>query len=215
MAGYRRRSIPRTLALRSKWERPEAQTGLVRFRYADQGFDASTTVGNSYRSTYNFRGNGPYDPDSTGVGVQPYGWDYKSGAFTDVMVYASKITVRWNIADNSAREVVCTILPLIVQAPTSIDSADVRQIPKHRQTRLAGVSGITRRNTQTSYCSTKFFYKYTDTTLDGTFSAVPGQQWFWHVIADTAALGVEVAIYFDVEITYYCRLSKQTTYNES
>lgn len=81
---YRRRkfTFPRTLpAIRTK--------ARVRFRYADSDFKLTSTTG--VMVGHGFVANGCFDPDATGVGHQPYGWDQWSPYFHNYVVVGSKI----------------------------------------------------------------------------------------------------------------------------
>lgn len=87
---------------------------------------------------------------------------------------------------------------------------------RYRETNL--FSGFNRLNVVKNYCSTKKikpFVSKADASYDTGWTANPGQQWYWVVYFDTSGTGEEVAINFDVEITYYCGIAKLDDVNES
>lgn len=213
---YNRRNythIPKII--RDRWSNPLAASKSVKFKYADIGFDLSTTtvdVGH-----YVFRGNGPYDPDSTGVGVQPYGWDdlMKNSLYYWYKVVACKVKFKIYKTGNTD-QVTISVLPSTSStlSYTSID--DLLAYGRCSQRRITNEKPMT---TITRYITTNDMVKSRtnigDADLAGTYTSLPIIQWFWHIFSDSTIVMQNVQIYFDVEITYYTRVLRLDTANES
>lgn len=215
MVKARRYTVPKTIALRGKWENPLRQRGLFKLRYADTDFDMSTTAGASYRTTYAFAGNGLYDPDTTGVGVQPYGYDQITTLFNIYRVYASQIKVRF-FCEEATPKLVVTVFPAI-STPTYLDPSDLRVMPLARQHVISNQEGINRGNFLKQYCSTYTLLRESskDRDAQGATSSNPTAIWYWCVVADTSDTTGEITCSMDVQITYYVQLTKNMNVNES
>lgn len=68
---------------------PKSRT--VSMRYVQKN-TLTSTVGTLGVNTY--RANGPFDPDRTGTGHQPMGWDVWAGLYNHATVISSKISVK-------------------------------------------------------------------------------------------------------------------------
>lgn len=64
-----------------------------KLRYCDQ---LSLNAGAGTTATQLYRANGLYDPDVTGAGNQPRGWDQMIALYNHAIVIGSKITVQWS-----------------------------------------------------------------------------------------------------------------------
>lgn len=226
----RRRSVPRSLkmvpsrrfttsrtsrSLRPKWTNPLAQGALVKFRYIDNAFDLSTAAA-TYRSARAFRGNSVYDPDATGLGVQPYGFDEYSALFSGYIVYASKIKVRF--ATTGAYKVIMSLLPLTSSSLTYDDPSDLRAVVGSQQRVLDNVTGFTRSNYMRAYWTTRKAYPgYSprDSVFAASTTANPTAQWYWWIVADSADIATDASVSADVQVTYYCIMRRTTNQNES
>jgi len=73
--------------------------------YYQRGFELKSSIG--ALQTWNFRANDAYDPDATGTGQQPAGFDETMASYEQFCVVSSKITVRF--ISNSTSVVICAI----------------------------------------------------------------------------------------------------------
>lgn len=206
--------------LRTKWKNPIPQNSMYRFKYVDNGFTGSLAIGNVYRYYYRFVGNGCYDPDNTGAGVQPYGFDQVSALFPSgtYRVTGSSITINYAIKGNTGSQIKVFVIPSRQQTLTYTDVSDLRTIPYAKYSLTDKVAGIGRKNWIKSYCSTSKLrrnFSVTDAGWGALFTTNPTLTWFWHVYFDGSDAGEDVIILFDVKIVYYTRVCRVDDVNES
>lgn len=221
---YRRKGrYPKVPRLRLGWKNPLPEVGKFRLTFNDTGFEETTVVGAGYINSHMFRGNSIYDPDATGVGVQPYGYDQYLGAsspFQAYRVFASKITIYPTIKADATYP--ATVLRGIVfpfrdtSGPSYFEPNDLSRLPWHK-TLVLRSSDNNGKTKFSSYCSTKKIIPDTmeDTTFQGGYASNPGTQWTWQVYWDTTTQGVQGRVTYDVKIVYYVKLFKRDTINES
>jgi len=187
--------------------------------YEDTSFTISPVSGNGYYDRYVFRGNGPYDPDFTGFGSQPYYYDNLAAIYNRYRVIRSKITVTMftTSADTAVQNIKCTLFPYQLSSdPTYSEYNDLKRIGKCRYLQWNQDRNDFRTVTMSNSCSTDYF---TDNPLDedweGGVSDVPDSQWYWQFTADTSGISAEVTINFDVKIVYECVFKKRVAPDES
>jgi len=164
-------------------------------------------------STRSFRGNSVYDPDATGTGIQPTGFDQWSLFYYYFRVYGSKLKCQFiSLADNAASQAaVLTIIPALSQTPIA-DSEDAATNPYAKQIvrNLVNMSNCTLSNYMgTSKISgvSKSVIKNDDqfvgtTAADGGGSN-PNEQWWWWLLAESPASSGTSSIQVVVTITYF------------
>lgn len=219
---YRRKRYTKISALRAKWVNPLSNKALLRFTYCDSSFSRTLNVAGGYAAYYIFRGNSIYDPDQTGVGVQPYGFDQyvADGLYTNFRVTSSAISVYFRPEETYAkmRRLHAMIIPLR-SAPVLTDISDVRMIPNHKETTYDGETESTKGAKMKHYMSTKRIIPEVtsgDLALSGTYAGNPTTVWLWLVYFYTDTYDdEEIDIYFDVKIKYYTILSRTGVPNES
>lgn len=219
----RRKNYTKVKSLRPKWLNPLSQKQLVCFNYSDSSFSRTLNVAGGYSGYYVFRGNGPFDPDYTGVGVQPYGYDQYTGSalYTYYRCPSSSIRVYFRAEETyaSIRRLHAFLIPMRIPNPVLTDISDVRNIPLRIETTYDGETESTKGAKMKHYCSTrKIFTEGTSTDFGFTsgYATVPSGQWYWIVHFYTDVYDTEeVDIYFDVKIKYYTILSRSDVPNES
>lgn len=207
-------------SLRAKWTDPIPQNASYKFRYVDNGFNSTLDVVSGYRTFHRFSGNSCYDPDSSGIGVQPYGWDEVCALFpTGVYrVCASSCTISFAIASASASQVKVYLIPSRDASPSYTDVSDLLMIPGCRSTRIDKSAGLTRQNYLESYCTTRWIRKSfnnADSSWGANVATNPASMWYWLVYFDCGDTAESVNITFDVSITYYTLMSRVDSMNES
>jgi len=198
---------------------------MRRFVYNDEAF--SVSLSNITTPAFNiFRGNSCYDPDYTGAGVQPYGWDQLCPTFyTHYNVRASKITVYPSVRQTSTSDFCplfeCIVVPYRETSIPYIELADIRRMPYARSIRFASLSTAnTRPPRVSSYTTTTAMWGKevsNDSDAIGQYNGNPVNTWYWFVFLDntTWATPTAVTVKFDVKIVYYTKLERKVELNES
>lgn len=189
----------------------QASTRYVKFRYIDNGFDAS--IADPADQSYTvFAGNSCYDPQTSVGGVQPYDWDAYSFAYSAYTVAASKITIypRCATADMNIR---VFIFPSWTSgAESNTDPSDLSAMKGCRQMVLTSTSAGNGRATKLSnYFTTRRAVGpgSADYSVTSSVGANPGLPWYWKVYFDNSSYSAgstTAALFFDVKIVYYTKL---------
>lgn len=217
-ARYRARTRRTRRAKRTRWEIPIRPRKFVKIAYADTGYTAVLGSSGGYINSYVFRGNGAYDPDYAGIGVQPYAWDQLCpGLFNHYRVAASSIRMHINVPQ-AATDVKIFVVPWRNTAAQYTDAADLRQMPRCKQIVVNGQLGTMRGHNLSHYCSTRAIFPElprNDDTLSSSYNNVPYSQWYWLIYFDTTSQVQTTTIVFDIEIKYYTVLEMTESVNES
>jgi len=163
--------------------------------------DFRTMTASTNQAEYVYRLNSLFDPDFTGVGGQPDGFDQWKALYTNYRVVACGVEVE-AVGGNG--------FGLLAIAPTStstaISSAEEVAGLRHAQSQVF---------TTTQRAKVKALYRvgevfgYPDETILASDSCTaacttnPGSQAFLHVAAETS--GASDIVYFRVLLTYYAR----------
>lgn len=207
--GYRKRYRKR----RNPMNRPSTRSGLA-------GIPDSKFVKLKYTTFLNlnggalpfavhrFRGNGLFDPDSTGIGGQPLAFDQWANFYEKNLVYASKINVQLlnNNTTSGPGNVLINIIPTeeIVTRTYSELSDSRYNVNRLIAPVSAGSNGVYMKN----YISTKKLYGDTniDDLYEADFTSLPNRQWYWHIQADSFNETDVPNLAVKVTITYYVKL---------
>lgn len=212
------------MQLRAKWLNPDSQKLMLRFTYTDTGFSRTLAAGTAWAGEYVFRGNGPYDPDLTGVGVQPYSYDQYLGAalYTNYLVKSSSIRVYFHPdADfSSIRRLHAMLIPTRQQTLIVTDPSDLRMMPFAQETTYDGETESTKGAKMKHYASNKKVipeFNSNSYSYSAVYNGTPASQWYWHVIfwTDMYSSTEQINCIFDVKIRYYTILSRSALPNES
>lgn len=181
------------------------QTLITKFQY-------TTNIPYSSYPTpqiYVFRGNGPYDPDASGTGTQPIGFDAMTTFYGYYEVYASKIEV------TLINEMTSSLTMAIVPAITTTDAVDfltTKAMPLGK-TIICGPKGSGSENkTLINYCRTFDVFGLkagTDTDIGAAMTSNPTRQWYWPVVLESADQSSTITCNVLVVITYYVILSNR------
>lgn len=152
---------------------------------------------------YVFASNGLYDPDITGAGHQPAGFDQLMGLWNEYVVVASEIKVSFTNASTDAVGVTCGIS----HVDSATTSGDFRVYIENGQTvwgkiaTRAGMDKITlTNNVNIRDISTQDIFN--DDNFSGTSAKNPNDTHYWHIWV-YADQGTDIgSVYATVEITY-------------
>lgn len=199
---------------------PNKCTGKLVYR--DSGFDLSTAVGGGYIARHVFRANSIFDPDYTGVGVQPYWHDTLQTIYTRYRVNACKITLWFSTttAIGTAEEIkVCLFPHKSASDPSNQEFVDLAALPYCKQVswnqQSLGNRGKTKLQMYRSTRSAIGLVNSRDYDLTAAFGANPSVGWYYHVYANTADVEADTSILMDVKMTYYCTFYQRLSVNES
>lgn len=174
---------------------------LMRHRYVESGSLTSTTGGLALQ---NFRANGMFDPNQTGVGHQPMYFDTLTGIYDHYTVISSVITVEFTPASS-------TTLPAIVGLMLNDDSTTTPGSSYAIAEQGGSVSKVLSAtgNVNPIVLKSKFSAKGTfggsvlaNDNLQGTASADPTEQTIFTLFAQTLDLAGTTSTYWRVTIDY-------------
>lgn len=195
---------------------PDSMT--VKLTYADQ-FTLDPGVGGT-PATYVFRANGCNDPDYTGTGHQPYGWDEYTTLYNHYIVLGSKIEL---VATNSGDDTnSMNLISLYVSANSTVASnalTDVLERPNQKYI-LVGARNAGPKKLWKNF-SAKRFFDLTDLNdnrdhMGAAVNADPTEQAYFIVAASPYQAGVNTnATACTIKITYIVRFSERKNLTQS
>lgn len=193
---------------------------FVRMKFNDvtQGLDPAVGV-NAIRV---YRCNDLYDPDSTGLGAQPMGFDQWMIFYEHFTVLSSKITCTFlpNFTQSTANQYICGIYTDSNSTSTAIPTAMMEQ-PGTRYGILTANAARPLILSKTFSTSTFFGKSRNDvlaeSELKGTDVGSPSEQAFWHVFATAADTNLVDAaeVRVNISIEYFAYLSERRTMPQS
>jgi len=216
---YRRKTYRTTRRFRSRWTNPLSQSKLVRFPYADSNFSVSLTAINNYTALHVFRGNSIFDPDYTGVGVQPYQFDQlcNDTTYTNYRVGGSSCKVYFR-PGAEIRRLHVILIPMRIANPLILDVNDIRMTPNHKETTYDSAQESTRGAKLSHYCSLKRLcseFAAADADTSGYYTGNPSLMFYWCLFFVADGIVATTSVYFDVVIKYYTKLSRTAEPDDS
>lgn len=237
--GYRRRgyrfksSFPRRYRLsfrgrsrtngapvfRGRWATAMPLSKNLRLKYIDDGFTIVNNVGEAFKERV-FRGNSAYDPDETGVGVQPYGYDQWSALLGRYRVYASKICVYINDVTSgslNAADVMFSLVPMTNNTMIVTDGSSILALPMSTHVNVTPNCLTNHKWKVKNYATTrKVLDNVSDQDMAAVTSSNPATQWYWsfncfYHRTPTAA----TTFTFSVKIIYYLKFFRNNALNAS
>lgn len=174
-----RRGIPRGLF---------AKTTKMAFRYVDT-ITLNPTIG-ANMVYHTFSANGMYDPDITGTGHQPRGFDQYMQFYQHYTVIGSKLKATF--VTNDATYTGLSYVGLTQTGGATPAITDIHTVIEKKSFKVNTVMG-TRPRVVTSKCnlSKAFGQKVLQEDANaGTAAANPAEQWYFQVMAGTNKVGV-------------------------
>jgi hypothetical protein len=180
----------------------------VTLRYAEvQEYTASTAHNQIYR------GNGPYDPDYTGIGVQPLGFDELSALYIYHRVISSDIVVTY--ANLGAANAMVCVLPTLVTTTFATKEAAMC-MPYSKWMTIGQVNGVSVAGMEHSMQTHRVMgcpksVVQNDSDLWGDVGNVPAQQWFWYIYSGSTDSATTQVGTLSVEIRYRVTFFRRQT----
>lgn len=188
------------------------------------GFPDSVRVKLNYIATYTgstgasvvvaqvMRGNGPYDPDASGTGAQPYNYDDWTQQYQRYRVWGSRITVTPFGTGNTYITQGAQLVIIPSQDGTSItsgefDSTSVAPYAKYFNYNGTIIGSMYPRGfshsmtTQKIYGLTRAQMLGSD-ALSSAYNSTPSQQWYWQVTFASFDNAATVPVWFRVKVEY-------------
>jgi len=220
---YTTRKVALPMQRRIHWNDPvKKNSEFMRLTYQDTAFPAAMTTATSYLYNQTFRHNSLYDPDFTGVGVQPYGLDQLFGVdkfYGNYIVYGSRITITpyypGNDVGNAIRGAVCTVFPFNSANCTYDEVNDLARIPYKKQVCIRSLDDLTRTRRIVNYISYRKLSGKDPRDNVAQYNANPVNGTYWVVKWNNQAAGVDLTMKYDVRIDYYIKAIKIDNINES
>lgn len=188
---------------------------FLKLKYND--IQSLNTFSQAYQD-YIYRGNSVYDPNYTGTGNQPQGFDEWSAFYGQYRVYGSKMTCTFidSSGTNYAQSV--AIIPNL-STTAFTDPIRVIETPYSSSSTITLNSGLGKR-TLSSYMSTAKMWGIDKQTVSSgdlyraTTGNNPTNNWYWHVFAYDMGAS-EASVYIQVKITYYLEMFDRVQLNTS
>ena len=194
---------------------PIADSQVVKLKYGEL---LTLTSSAGLAATHVFSANNCFDPNTTGVGHQPMGFDEWMQFYNHFTVLGSKIKVTYMPANSGAGGAALCSIKLQDDATAVVTIND--SILEQTGVVWKALGGDTAQGSQTlkKYFSAKKFFDVADvkdnSQFNGTHTSSPTEQAFYH-LSISGIDGTAVTCYFAVEIEYIVRLSERSTLLQS
>lgn len=180
---------------------------LVKLTYVDSAAQTSNT---GSITTYNFKSNGMYDPNFTGTGHQPLGFDQMMAQYNHFTVIGSKITVTFDVQPTATVPVLVAIQSAAGTSftPTSID--EICEQPRIHWKLLPVGNGNSRGKLSHKFSAKKFFSTkaiVAEDSYKGSASIDPVETAFYRILMAAENAGT-VTVNWRVRITYIAVFSE-------
>ncbi len=179
---------------------------MVKLKYIDFIHFSAAASGN-----YVFRGNSTFDPDFTGTGHQPMGYDELQTLYRKVRVFGSKISVKVNSesATPEASSAVVVLTPQGILGGNPAKLSDAMEHPRARWRLLSTYNGGGAQRSLRNYMSTRQIEgitkaKAADADYSSQTDAVPLKKWYWRIHYSSTNETSSIDLTLCVQLIYYC-----------
>lgn len=188
-------------------------------KYMDRQFSITYNNIGNVPGIHTFRMNSIYDPDYTGVGVQPYYHDTFVPLYDRYKVNAAKITVYISSSTSHKLNYVAIVPSKTSAGPDYEEINDICNVPGAVVKAFSTVP-----DSRAPLCIIKkycrldwFFDNLKDESFTCTFGENPDNAYaaFFHVMAWEGFNAANMTYTFDVKIKYYCNLIRAKEQDES
>lgn len=198
---YRKRRVYTSTVPRSVQIVPDMFNTVLKY---NQSYDMSSMSG-TYR---NFRGNSVYDPDETGTGEQPTGFDQLMLLYNYYTVSASKIKILCmnDSTTASSGNIIVSVIPLTVDTDSLLGFRQLMTNSFAKSRAIAPVSAGGNPIVLSNYITTKKMlpgFSVKDQGYAGTDASSPGEEWYWHVEVNHIDGVSSTDLWINVTLEYY------------
>lgn len=190
------------------WYGPMPKSFTTKFRYSSQVIIDATVAGAAWHV---YRANGMFDPDQTGFGHQPYGFDQMMAFYFHFTVTSSKITV--SSASNNSNPILLAV-GVRGDPTTTLLAEDIMEQPMMKTAIMSNQQSGPAIGALTSvFSAEKFFGRPRSAIVGsadyrGSTGAGPAEQAYFHVGIvpnyggnDPAAQTVQVIVEYTATLT--------------
>lgn len=178
----------------------------AKLRYADQ---FQLTWGSVVtENDYIFRANSLFDPDLTGTGHQPRGFDQYMSMYDHYTVVGAKCTATFTneSTSNASMPIACAIALTDDSAPIVAKYTDIMERSDIRSCTIAHPEGSNAVRTLTKGFGAKKFFGRTNIMdnddLKGDAGTNPAEKAYFHILNSIAALSTDRGVNINVVIDY-------------
>lgn len=179
---------------------------VMTLRYAQQGVLSTGAAG--VMATYNFRCNGMFDPDQSGVGHQPMYFDQMMAIYDHYTVIGAKIRVTFAQADTTPTTAQ-TRIPVLCGVFVNDDSTTTPGINGVLENALMSAKTFNLNAGSALTCKMGWSAKKVfggsvlgNASLVGTATVNPAEEQFFTLFLDSAAMLDSTDVYYRVQIDY-------------
>lgn len=203
------RNRPSTSIIRSPSSLPDRM--FVKLKYTDVfTLSSSTSIASQI-----MRGNGMYDPDQSGVGHQPLGFDQWQSFYKKFYVIGSSCKAKLQGTTNSG------IVMLRPQLVTTTGTVISTELEKPRTRYALTQTGGSNQDVLSGYMNTLRIFgrpktEFGDLEFTGTMaSSDPPQIWYWVIASQNADESSNFNVNVVVEVVYYAMLTDRVRLGQS
>jgi len=191
----RRRQMPREVYVRGV-------TGFADTEYVKLVYEDNFTMsGTPPMMIQTMRGNALFDPDQTGVGHQPKGFDQYSQIYSKYRVYSSRIQCSALVGNSST-----CILAIVPDTDVilSVTPSSLGEDARCKKTTIIPTGGNGTRSVKHEMTTCQQLGKHTiqDEDYAGSTLSNPTQLWYWNVIGYSIDGTSPLNLRFNMRITY-------------
>lgn len=167
-----------------------------------------------------YRANSCFDPDFTGTGEQPVGYDQWSSFYNRYRVHASKIDVKFIVTNTTTPDNAIGVSVTPSSQTNAIGIFEDYIGNTYSKWDVLGPNTGTSKSDLSNYISISKFQGKPGVKYDDVNSALidgnPGRQSFWHIFAQTMNTGAGTTnIRYISRITYYVEFYERKSLDES
>lgn len=194
---------------------PISQSQIVRMRYVER-VNLNPAIGIS--ASYIFSANGCYDPNITGIGHQPLGFDQWMGFYNHYTVIGSKINCQFSHLNGAVSGNEDMMVGIQLKAASTIDTTNVNTVLEQGLTKYKFLSRTgdttTKQNVTKTFSPSKFFgipkSEVQDDIYRGNTATNPTEQAFYHLMAmSTDSVSDAPALVLLVQIEYLVKMTER------
>lgn len=169
--------------------------------------------------TNQYRGNSLFDPDYSGTGTQPSGFDELASLYERYRVLGSTCIVNF-VSNTSQNDDLC-VFPTNTATLVGTDNTIRAEYP-YAQRKIANVYQAPPSNTRfAQYMSTSKMYGVSkqkvrdEEDYSAATTANPSNSFFWNVSYQAVDRASTQSLYYTIRIEYYCTFYKRRALNQS